>query len=140
MKKIPKKEDQQILKDRFSISADELEDRMQRQAKLHKEPIQRAVAILEMAVDTVLRKLGVNIELGDIPAQMDQLGIIMTEETREDMAGLNGFFIFVSRNGDLIPHSWIGAAKLNSVGECNCEIHMFQDNRLLEIGGERLIK
>ena len=53
------------IKDRYSISADELESRMQKQKKLHDEPAQKAVAILEAACDMVLKSLGVNYNLGD---------------------------------------------------------------------------
>lgn len=127
-----------ILKDRFHISADELESRMQRQIKYHDEPIQKAVAILEMALNTVLTKLGVNVEWGNIPFQQEQLGIIITEETRPEMAGLNGFFVSIRKKGDLIPYAWIGQAQLNSIGECSCEIHWFQDERMDEIGKVKL--
>jgi len=128
----------EIRKDRFHISADELEARMQAQAKYHEEPVKKAVAILEMALNKVMTKLGVNVE-EDIPAQQDALGIIITEETREEMAGLNGFFVFLSRVGDIIPYAWVGAAKLNHIGECSCEVHYFQDDRLDEVGGIKIV-
>ena len=140
MKEIPKKDDQRMIKDRFSISQDELEDRMQRQAKLHEEPVQRAVALLEAALDKILTKLGVNVSDPDsIPAQQDALGIMITEETRPEMAGLQGFFIFISHKQDLVPYCWIGAARLNSIGECFVDIQYFQDQRLEETGGIKLI-
>lgn len=131
--------DDRMLKDRFHVSQDELESRMEKQAKFHDQPIQKAVAILEMAVDTVLKKLGVDVTRDDIPDQMDLLGIIMTEETREEMAGLNGFYVFLNQKGDIIPYAYIGGAQLNSIGECSCEIHFFQDERLVVVGGEKLI-
>ncbi len=131
--------DDRTITDRYHISADELEHRMQMQAKLHDEPIQKAVALLEMALDKVMTKLGVNVKLGDIPAQQDALGIIVTEETRDEMAGLQGFFVFVSKKGDIIPYCHIGQALLNSIGECSVEIHYFQDERLEEVGGIKLV-
>lgn len=126
------------MKDRFSISADELEHRMQKQVLEHDTPIKKAVGIIEAALETVLEKLGVDIT-GDIPLQQEQLGIIITEETRPEMAGLNGFYVSVAREGDVVPFSWIGDAKLNSSGECSCEIHYFQDNKLDIVGGIRLL-
>jgi hypothetical protein len=123
---------------RFEISADELEARMQRQQKMRVEPVQRAVAILEAALDIVMKKLGVNVE-DDIPLQQEALGIIIVEETRPEMAGLNGFFVNVVRNGDIIPYAWVGAARLNSMGECFCDIQWFQEERMDSIGGERII-
>ena len=130
--------DDHTIKDRFHISTDELESRMEKQQKYHDQPIQRAVAILEMAVDTVLKKLGIDVTRDDIPDQMELMGIIMTEETREEMAGLNGFFIFVKKKNDIIPYAWVGQAQLNSIGECSCEIHWFQDERMDKMGGIKL--
>lgn len=129
----------ETLKDRYSISADELEARMQAQEKYHNTPVKRAVAVLEMALDKVMGGLGIYPELGDVQAQQDALGIIVTEETREEMAGLQGFFVFISRNGDIIPYAWIGQAMLNSMGEVSCEIHMFQDERLVVVEGGKIL-
>ena len=140
MKEIPKPDDQRTLKDRFSISADELEHRMQLQKKQHEEPVQKAVALLEAALDRVLTKLGVDVSDPDsIGQQQMDLGIMITEETRPEMAGLQGFFVFVSHNDDLVPYAWVGAARLNSVGECFVDIQYFQDQRLEETGGIKLV-
>ena len=130
-----------ILKDRYSISADELEARMQAQQKYHDEPISKAVAVLSEARDMIMRELGIDTEkdVETIQTQQDLLGIILTEETREEMAGLNGWFIFLRRKGDIIPFCWIGAAQLNNAGEVTCEIHRFQDNRLKKITGPKLV-
>lgn len=127
------------LKDRFNISADELESRMENQEKHHDEPIRKAVAVLEMALDTVLEKLGVNFELGNIQLQQEALGIIITEEIRPEFASINGFFVSVVKDNDIVPYSWIGDAKLNSMGEVSCEIQYFIDDRLEVIGGGKII-
>ena len=126
------------IKDRFHVSADELESRMEKQQKYHDQPIQKATAILEMAIDTVLKKLGVDVTRDDVAEQMELMGIVMTEESREEMAGLNGFFIFVRKKNDLVPYAWIGQAQLNSIGECSCEIHWFQDERMDKVGEIKL--
>ncbi len=125
--------------DRYQISTDELESRMQKKAKEHDTPCQQAVAILEAALEMVMKKLGVDVE-GDIPAQQEALGIVITEETRNEMAGLQGFFIFVQKDGDLVPHSWVGAARLNHLGECLCDVQFFLEERLEEVGGIKLIQ
>lgn len=139
-----------ILKDKFHISADELEHRMQMQVKYHDEPIQQAVGILMSALDRVMKKLGVDVDQDPdvIHDQQDQLGIIVTEETRDEMAGLQGFFVFLKRrlwgnrpenDFTIIPYCWIGAARLNSNGECYVDIQYFQDERLEETGGIKLV-
>lgn len=136
-----------VAETRFVISADELNHRMEQKKKLRDDPVQRAVGILEAAVDTVLRELGVNIELGDIPAQMDALGIIMTENTNEQTPQLNGFFIYTTKRlfgpiepeVDIVPYAWVGSARLNSNGECFCDIQWFQKNKLSETGGVKLV-
>ena len=128
-----------MIEKRFSMSADELETLRLQKEKEHDEPVKKAVALLEAALEKVLTELGVNVELGDIPAQQDQLGIMITEEDREEFSQINGFFIFVYRGKHLIPYGWIGAARLNTQGECFVDIQYFQDNRLEETGGEKLI-
>lgn len=129
----------ETIKDRYSISADELEHRMQLREKLHDDPLKKAVLLLDLGLERVLTKLGVNITAGHIPEQQFALGIIIQEETREEMAGLMGYFIHVQRRGELIPYAWVGAARLNSVGECFVDIQYFQDNRLEETGGIKLV-
>ena len=128
-----------IKHDRFSISADELEALKLQKAKEQDEPVKKAVLLLETALEQVLTKLGVNVELGNIPTQQEQLGILITEEDREELSQINGFFIFVRRGGHLVPYGWVGAARLNSQGECFVDIQYFQDNRLEETGGEKII-
>jgi len=131
--------DNKVLKKWFEISEDELCARMLKQTQEHDAPVQKAVAILEAAIDSVLKKLGVDVTRDDVPAQMDALGIIMTEETREEMAGLQGFFIFVTGKKELIPHAWIGSAHLTSEGKCRCEIHLFQEEKMDEIIGPKIV-
>jgi len=129
------------LKTRFEISADELEHRMKLQDEFHNDPCRKAVKILEAAIDSVLKKLGVNVEDTEtIPQQMDALGIVMTENTDERTPKLNGFFIFTTKGVDLIPYCWIGAARLEHDGKCYCDIQFFLDNRLEETGGVKIIK
>jgi hypothetical protein len=141
MKKIPDKIDQRTIKDRFSISQDELEDRMQRQQKYHEEPIQKAVRIMDQARDKVMRRLGVDTEqpVEILHLQQESLGILMIQETRPEMAGLNGWSIFAPKNNDLVPIAWVGAAYLDSNGDCWCEIHWLQENRMEKYGGTKLI-
>jgi len=55
------------------------------------------------------------------------------------MAGINGFFIFQAQADDIIPYAWVGAARLNKEGECFVDIQYFQDNRLEERGGFKII-
>lgn len=132
-------------KTRFEISTDELNARMEKQKEQRDEPVTKAVRILEAAVDKVLTKLGVNVDLVDsIPAQMDALGIVMTENTEELTPQLNGFFIYTSKyyimtEPDLIPYAWVGAARIGQDGRCFCDIQYFQDNRLEETGGIKLV-
>lgn len=132
---------------RFDISEDELNSRMEAKAKLRDEPVKRAVGILEAAVDSVLARLGVNIEMGDIPAQQDALGIMMTEHTDERAPHLNGFFVYITKHtygpsspeSELVPYAWVGSARINSSGECFCDIQWFQEDKLSETGGIKIV-
>lgn len=125
----------------FSISEDELIHRMNIHEEVKIDPGKKAVAVLEAAIDKVLSGLGVNIaDVESIPDQMDSLGILMTENTDEKTPQLNGFFIFIQKAGDIIPHSWIGSARIDHDGKCYCDIQYFIDNRLDEFGGVKVIK
>jgi hypothetical protein len=125
----------------FEISADELEYRLVKQQEIHNDPCHRAVKILEAALDNVLEARGVDTSDPETVAeQMINLGIIMTENTDERTPQLNGFFVFIQKDGDLIPYAWIGAARITREGKCFCDIQWFMDNRLDETGGIKLIK
>lgn len=121
---------------RFQISEDELQAREQRQEELN-EPGRKAVMILEAALEKVMASLGVDIAK-DIPPQQEALGITITDNTEETTPQLNGFFIFIERDGELIPHSWVGAVRIDSTGQCLCDIQWFMDERLDQVRGMRL--
>jgi hypothetical protein len=122
----------------FEISEDELNARMEAKKALQIEPGQKAVEMLNAALDKVLTQLGVNIELGDIPAQQDQLGIVIAEHTDERAPQLNGFFIYTSRTGDLVPYAWVGSARVDSNGDVLVDIQWFQKGKMTTLGGLRL--
>lgn len=129
-----------VLKNIFSISEDELNHRMNVHDEVKVEPGRKAVAILEAAIDKVLVRLGVDVSDPELIAtQMDNLGIIMTEHTDEKAPQLNGFFVFAQSGDDLIPYAWVGSARLERDGKCFCDIHYFQDNRLDEVGGVKVV-
>lgn len=129
-------------KDAFSISADELNHRMELKAKLKDEPCRQAVEILSAALDKVLSSLGVNTEEPNsdtIKRQQEFLGITITENDNELTPQLNGFFIYCDYD-NFTPYAWVGAAYLNSMGEGFCEIQWFQKNRMDTVGGLKLVK
>jgi len=126
---------------RFEISEDELEARMEVQRKVHDEPIQQAVALLDAALEKVLASLGVDFTQSPESIRMQQefLGIEIMENTDERVPQLNGFFVFVIKGETLIPYSWVGAARINSRGECFVDIQWFMDERLEETGGVKVV-
>ena len=134
--------DDNTLKKWFEISDDELMARMVKQQQYHDEPLTKAIAMLDEARDQVMRNLGVDTDQPPeiLQAQQEDLGIIVTQEVREEMAGLIGWFIFVRKKDDIIPYAWVGGAQLDSMGVCKCEIHYFNDNRLVEVKGVKVIK
>jgi hypothetical protein len=126
---------------RYEISEDELLARMDQQQKLHVEPIQRAVALLEEALTQVLSGLGVDCtkDKEDISKQQDDLGITIWEHTDERSPQINGFFIHVDY-GDFTPYAWVGGAKLNHEGKCFCDIQYFMTEKLETKGGFKLVQ
>jgi hypothetical protein len=132
---------QEVKTTRFEISADELEARMQKQNVMRVEPVKQAVALLEAALGQVLTKLGVNINLESediIKAQQEFLGITIAEFTEEAYPQLLGFFVYTGFD-ELIPYAWVGAARINSNGECFCDIQWFREEKLSETGGIKLV-
>jgi hypothetical protein len=131
----PKDYVKDMKKSRFEISKDELEYRMDLKKKLQEDPIKKAVALLELAMEKVLTQLGVDCTK-DIIAQQDELGITIQENTDERTPQLHGFFIYVGYE-EFIPFAWVGGAYLRH-GRCYCNIEYFGDQRLEEIGGIKL--
>ena len=129
-----------VKNDRFRISADELEHRMELKKKLSDDPIRKGVEILTAALYIVLSELGVDVSNEDTIAQQQiDLGITVWDHNTEDNPQLNGFFVHVGGE-EYIPYAWVGAARLNQLGECYCDIQRFQDETLLEVGGVRLVQ
>jgi len=124
------------IKDRHSISSDELESRMQKQAKFHDEPLTKAVAVLEEALEKVVASLGVDITKDDESIRMQQelLGI-----ERNTLEGFPGMFVSENRGGEVVPYAWISDAILKSDGTYHYEIQYFQTNKLEEIGNIKIV-
>lgn len=122
----------------FEISEDELHHRMELKKKLHDDPAAKAVEMLDAALEKVLISLGVRPEFGDIPAQQDALGILVTENTDERTPQLNGFFIYTTRDGELTPYAWVGSARVESTGDVLVDIQWFIKERMTSIGGLKL--
>jgi len=123
-------------KTRYEISADELNNRMERQARFHEEPIQRAVAVLEAGLEKVIASLGVDMTKGDesIRLQQELLGI----ENRT-LEGYPGVFVLVNKSGEPAPYAWISDAILRSDGTYHYEIHWFQKDKLEVMGGIKIL-
>jgi hypothetical protein len=128
--------------DRFKISLDEMHHRMELQQERQVDPCRMAVEIIERAIGEVMKSLGIDYDQPPeiIRQQQADLGLIITEETRDEMAGVQGFYFFLKRKGrDIEPYAWCGNAMLNSQGKCSVDIHWFQKNQMSEVGGEKLI-
>ena len=116
------------MKDRYSISADELESRMALNEEKHVDPARKAAFLLEEALGKVLSKLGVDItkEQEDIHLQMELAGIhVNTIQTYP------GIFITTSIP-QVEPFAWVSDAILDSSGAYAYEIHWFREERMEE--------
>lgn len=125
---------------RFEISQDELEARMERQRKMHDEPVSRAVALLHEALTQVLTKLGVDCtqDRDNIAMQQQDLGITIWEHTDDRSPQINGFFIHIG-GGDFIPYAWVGSARLDTGGNVWCDIQYFQEGKMESLGGIKVV-
>ena len=135
-KVIPKKEDQKNLPNRFNISQDELQHRMFLQSKYHDQPCAKAVDLMIEAMDNIMKKLGVDVaqEAEVIQQQQADLGITIWSEERDEMAGLQGYYIHTG-GVEYIPHAWVGAPYLANDGLVYLDVHDFKHNVLIKFGG-----
>jgi len=123
-------------KDRFSISQDELESRMQMQDKRHDEPIRNTVGLIDKAIRHVIKSLGVDTNLSDEMVQQQQiaLNIIITEHPPEEMGSLSGFYI----NAGEIPIAIVCDPYLANDGLVYLDIMWIKGERLERFGGVKL--
>ncbi len=126
---------------RYEISEDELLARMDKQQKIHVEPLQRAVALLEEALTQVLSGLGVDCtqDKEHMSRQQDDLGITIWEHTDERSPQLNGFYVHINYD-DFTPYAFVGGARLNPEGKCFCDIQYFMTERMESKGGFKLVQ
>jgi len=139
MKHIPKKTDLYKLQDRFQISVDEMAHRMDLQRKEHDKPLASAAELMYEAIDVIMKELGVDVtaEPEIIHKQQEDLGILIWNEEREEMAGLMGHYIHVGGKR-VIPYSWVGIPYLASDGLCYVDIHHFKKGILIRYGGIKI--
>ena len=140
MKHIPKKTELYKLQDRFKISVDEMEHRMTLQRKEHDKPISTAGELMYDAIDFVMKGLGIDITQKPeiIHKQQEDLGILVWNEEREELAGLMGHYIHTGGK-KYIPHSWVGIPYLASDGLCYVDIHDFKRGILTRYGGVKVL-
>ncbi len=126
------------LKDRYSISADELEHRMDLQEKYHDKPIHNVIELIDEAIGKVLNSLGVDITKSNemIKQQQIFLGIHISEHPPEEMGKLSGFYIIA---GDK-PIAIVGDAWLGSDGLAYLDIYWIQKEQMERFGGVRIIQ
>ncbi len=127
-----------ITKDRFNISADELEHRMQKQILEHDAPLKSVTDVISDAISRVLSTLGVDVSQSDelIKQQQETLGIVISEHHLEEMGELSGFYIQVGN----VPHAIVGDPFLASDGFSYLKIFWVQKNKMETFGGIRILK
>jgi hypothetical protein len=121
----------------FQISEDELNARMEKQRKMHDEPLEKAAQVLESAICQVVSKLGVDTTKDDdsIHFQMDFLGIYINT-----LEGYPGIFVNLDKGTDIEPFAWISDAILKSDGVYHYEIHWFKEDAMKEIKGDKILQ
>jgi hypothetical protein len=124
------------IKDRYSISADELNDRMERQNKYHNNPIRSTTELIDKAISHVLESLGVDITVSDKMVQQQQIAmnIVITEHGPEEMGELSGFYI----NSGVFPIAIVQDPYLASDGLAYLNILWINGERLEKFGGIKI--
>jgi hypothetical protein len=132
------------LKDRFSVSADELEARMNAQEKYHDLPLRSVTDFIADAIRKVLGTLGVDVTKDDesVKLQQELLGITIAERPPEEMGELSGFYIIAGET----PIAIVGDAFMAKNGLAYLKIFWLQRwaNRQTDyeetFGGVRIIQ
>jgi hypothetical protein len=73
----------------------------------------------------------------DIKLQQATMGIYISEDILP--GGIGGFFVTRTKEGHLEPYAWIGSAQLDSQGKVKCEIWWFQEERMDNLEGPKII-
>lgn len=125
------------IKDRFHISADEMEHRMQLQEKYHNVPLRSVTDLISDAISKVLKTLGVDITQSNemIIQQQLAMGIIISEHPPEEMGELSGFYINIGEK----PIAIICDPYLASDGLSYLDIMWVQVNLMERVGGVKII-
>ena len=125
-----------ITTNRFQVSVDELEARMQRRHEKHVAPAEKAAEVMGDAVYRVLARLGVhtNQDPEIVKAEQEALGITIWDRFDEEQPQLNGFYIHKDYD-EYTPFAWVGDAFLDTEGKCWCTIWWFGPNIEERFGG-----
>lgn len=125
------------IKDRFSISADELHHRMELQDEYHDKPLKSVTDFIADGIRRVLTTLGVDVTQSDemVKLQQEELNIIIAERPPEEMGKLSGFYVIAAG----APIAIIGDAYVGSNGLAYIDIFWIQKNYMEQFGGVRII-
>ena len=135
----------------WQTSLDELEHRMDLQKKLRVDPTAEMNREFYRCVDRVLKRLGVDpdSEKYSINEQCEELGIIMQGSDDDRAPQIRGIFIFalkkrlsveMRQDPDILPYAWVSAPKpVGRDGKSKCDIQYFQDNKMEESKGVKIV-
>lgn len=123
----------------FEISADELEHRMALYTD-RSEFLQKATALIDAAIESVLETLGVNVkdQSVDINFQCQLLGISINTLQFPDGTSYPGIFISILKGYDLIPIACVESAVVERDGKVLVKINFLQTDRLNELRGGKV--
>ena len=124
------------MKDRHSISADELNHRMEMQEELRDKPLRNVAEFIDTALRKVLKTLGVDVTQEDVTQQQIALGIVITERPPEEMGQLSGFYVIAGAT----PIAIIGDAWLANDGLAYLDIYWIQREYKERFGGIKIIQ
>lgn len=124
------------IKDRFHISTDEMEHRMQLQEKYHATPLRNVTDLISDAIRKVLKLLGVDVTQSDemVIQQQLALGITISEHFPEEMGELSGFYVTIGTK----PIAIVCDPYLASDGLSYLDIMWIQANLMEKFGGVKI--
>ncbi len=124
--------------DRFKISADEMEFRLQMLEKYRNKPMKNVTELIAEAIRRVLATLGIDVTQSDemVIQQQVALGVFISERPPEEMGELSGFYVIARGT----PIAIIGDPYLASDGLAYLDIKWIQKEHMEVFGGVRVIQ
>jgi len=125
----------------FTLSLDQLMSMEEQQQQEVTDPLKKIAGLMEVGLQHILFKLGVDCSLGEdeVQAQMLERGVFIQERDIPTAPKGNGFYVFQGTSAlTLQPVAFISSPYIDNLGKANISIELYRDNIQFEMGGIKI--